>query len=104
MKSLLVLFVSLSSLFANAQVCAERSGLLYEGRVINHQILTLDQYIPDGCDYQVQFEHFETAFYCPLHPGAISQLKIKDPNCVLKNGDKVSGTLVLSNDNFLDLK
>ena len=95
MKSLIIIFSLVFSQFLHAEVCAERTGQLFQGKAKNVQVYILDQYIPDYCTYQIEFIHYETAFYCSLGAGEIGHMSIRDESCSIKEGMDLSGTLVL---------
>jgi hypothetical protein len=98
MKSTFMIIFLLLTTLVNAEVCTEKAGQLFLGKAKNVQVFILDQYIPDYCTYQIEFVHYETAFYCGLGAGEIGHLSVKDESCSVKEGMDLSGTLVLKND------
>jgi hypothetical protein len=98
MKAILVITCLLSVSFLKAEECKEKAGQLFLGKARNVKVFMLDQYMPDYCTYQIEFVHYQTAFYCGLGAGEIGHLSLRDDSCSIKEGMELSGILVLKED------
>ncbi|MFN8846066.1 MAG: hypothetical protein ACK5V3_04950 [Bdellovibrionales bacterium] len=101
MKTVLMIAVLMSGVLVNAEECKEKAGQLFLGKARNVQVHILDQNIPDYCTYQIEFIHYQTAFYCGLGAGEIGHMSLRDETCSIKEGMTLSGILVLKDDQLI---
>lgn len=93
MKAIL-LFLTLatsSSVFA----CIQEAQFI--GKVTGHRQIENNE-----CVFKVDsFSWFGPSYVCPLGPGEVSGHEFSDKECVLKDGESVSGVFVKTNDQIV---
>jgi hypothetical protein len=87
------IMIAVFSLSSFALACPHQEGQ-FIGTVKNYQKVGVDQYLYD-CSFEVELSYFRPSFVCPLHPGEVSAFRIEDTQCSLKEGEQISGVLVL---------
>lgn len=90
-----VLFFFLMTLASASWGCPQQEGQFF-GIVRDHQNLKQSQG-SSRCSFELELTSFQSSFVCPLFPGEVSTLRIEDPQCQLREGDQLSGILVLKN-------
>lgn len=80
----------------NALACSNPEAQ-FIGKVVNVKKIGIDQYNYD-CTYNIEFTNYTASGVCPLDEVEASQTVFTDESCNLKNGDEISGYLIVKND------
>ena len=86
MKTLLIaatIFLGINSTFACSNPEAQFIG-------------NVTEYSQSECTFKIKFTMYNESMLCPLISGEASSTVFVDKNCSLKNGDFVSGYLVMN--------
>ena len=83
-------------IFAAQAFSCEQYEAEFIGKVKNQVSIARSESITE-CFYEVEYSLFNASYICPLDIDVVSTNKFQDYNCSLKNGDQVSGVLVLKN-------
>lgn len=92
------LFLSLGFLLtAHSALACSNPEAQFEGVVTNHQEYTSYEVIIE-CYYNIKFTDYKTSGVCGLDEQAAKTAEFFDAKCSLKDGDLISGYLVLDQD------
>lgn len=86
MKTLLIamtIFLSVNSAFACSNPEAQFIG-------------NVSEYNSSECSYKIEFSRYNESMICPLSSEEAASTVFVDKSCSLKNGDMVSGYLIVS--------
>ncbi len=91
------IFLALAFLVSAQSVLAcSNPEAQFIGKVTEYKKVGIDQYNYD-CSFKIDFTSYQASGVCPLDSVEASQTEFIDTQCSLKNGDEVSGYLVVKN-------
>ncbi len=91
-----ILFAVAFLVSAQSVLACSNPEAQFIGKVTEYKKVGVDQYLYD-CSFKIDFTSYQASGVCPLDSAEASNTEFVDANCELKNGDEVSGYLVVKN-------
>lgn len=94
------LVLAMGILFSVGSALACNPEAQFIGKVTEYRKIRVDQNVFD-CSFKIQFTDFKPSMVCPLDYADADVTNFVDESCSLKNGDFVSGYLVIKGDQIV---
>lgn len=88
------LVIAIGFLFSAGAALACNPEAQFIGKVTEYSKDRLDQNVIE-CSFKIDFTDYKESGVCPLSYGEASEARFADTSCSLKNGDEVSGYLIV---------